>query len=618
MIHRFHESHPRRDTLAAAGLGIVVASILNASPARAHCSLTGLPACGCYVAGGAWPLPEDVGDLISTARKSLPAQTSCLQHRGLPYWQIQLQMDDPVWAHFVADLTSSPFFPPPITDSFKAQAWCTETVAFWHREAQLPRSLGYFTLWWLSTYVQNARQLRLWYETEESPGLLALFGYEGRGRWIGGSELDYDDFIPGVNGPCPGAYQAWEAYNSGTAVWEDSCFHSQVVDSMVIYRFGNAAGPVQRIDLRVVEGNASGGSFVDINGTSVARGKVRSDRWYYNVMDWTSLGDSSQSCGLTRRKIRGWGIDLDADGNPLCDAGKIHTVVIFSLISHNQPSGTDEPEYQTVNQVIQYFGASNGASKSVTTNASAIQTGGALPTPTTPWTIPQGPLNMDPSYIQVDLLAEHPLPVRGIVVDWKDGYCPLQYQVWWAGQNQQIHTATVSLPTGQVPPMGTTRIPIPTAFGPAPSYPVRYLRLVFNNAFLMRSYQITGLHYLFDFGTDDDNGGVLEEDAPVTVGVERPHPGSGALTLLGNAPNPFARSTLIEYECAGPERAELVVFDLAGRVVRRFNELPVGPGRQGVVWDGRDDSGAAVLSGTYFYRLRSGALVSAKKMLMLR
>ena len=554
-----------------------------------------------------------IGDLIATAHKSVGGINSCIAQGGLPYWQIQMQIDDPAWAHLVADLGTCFICPPP--DTLKHEAWCTETVAFWHREAQVPRPLGYFAFTWLSSYVQNAHQLRAWYQNEENPGLLTLWGYRGQGRWIGGNELDYDHFEPGVNGPCPGAYQAWEAYKTSTGTWEDSCFHSQVVDSMVIYRFGSDTGPVQRVDVRLVEGNAPWSGFTDIYGASVGRGKVRNDRWAYNIIDWTSLGDSSNACGLTRQKIRGWGIDLDADGNSLCDAGKIRTVVQLSLLGHQAPTAPEEPDSQLVTRMGQYFLASNGASKSVTTNASAIQTGGALPTPTTPWVIPQGPLNVDPSYIQVDLLAEFPLPVKGIVVDWKDGWVPSHYQVWWAGQDVQIHTATVDLGT-MTPPSGSSRIPIQTRLGPDPSYPVRYLRLVFDNAHLTHPYQISGLHYLYDFGKDDDNGGVLE-DTPPSVGIERLAPGPSG-QWLANVPNPFRHSTVIEYESAGPGAATLEVFDIAGRVVRRFQGLAAGPGRRSVVWDGRDDAGAEVLSGTYFYRLRSGGVISTRKMLMLR
>jgi hypothetical protein len=42
------------------------------------------------------------------------------------------------------------------------------------------------------------------------------------------------------------------------------------------------------------------------------------------------------------------------------------------------------------------------------------------------------------------------------------------------------------------------------------------------------------------------------------------------------------------------------------------------PGSHSVVWDGRDNAGAVVSSGAYFYQVRSGEFVQAKKMLMLK
>ena len=564
---------------------------------------------------GDWPLTAAVGDVIATAQKSVPAQASCLVHRGLPYWQIQLQIDDPDWAHLVAHFLPSIANP---GSALAPQAWCTETVAFWHREAQVPWGAGYSTVWWPSSYVQSAKELRLWYQFEEDPsGIFGFFGYEGRGRWINGSELDYANFTPGINAPCPGAYQCWEAFNSTTGAWEDSCFHSQVVDSMVVYRFGAADGPVFRVDVFVVEGNASGGNFVDINGTSVSRGKVRTDRSYPDVIDYTSLGDQGLACGLTFRRIRGWGIDLDAAGNPMCDESRITTIVQLLIAGYPAPTSSPDPDITMVNRLITYFQQSNGASKAVTTNAAAIHTGGALPSPTNHWTIPQGPLMVDPSYIQVDLLAEHPIPLRGLVVDWKDGIVPIQYQAWWAGQDGQIHTTVVNLTPGEPPPSGSQSVPIPATFGPAPSYLVRYMRLVFSNPYLTRAFEITGLHFLFDYGRDDDNGSVLEEEPPV-VGVPRLVPEAEGFRLIAVRPNPVGRAATIEFELSGPGPAQLRIFDVTGKRVRQFALAALDRGPRQLVWDGCDEAGQRVRSGSYFVELRSGGTRARGKLIVMR
>ena len=43
---------------------------------------------------------------------------------------------------------------------------------------------------------------------------------------------------------------------------------------------------------------------------------------------------------------------------------------------------------------------------------------------------------------------------------------------------------------------------------------------------------------------------------------------------------------------------------------------PAGPDR--VVWDGTDDRGEPVASGTYLYLLRAGELTQARKMTLVR
>jgi hypothetical protein len=76
------------------------------------------------------------------------------------------------------------------------------------------------------------------------------------------------------------------------------------------------------------------------------------------------------------------------------------------------------------------------------------------------------------------------------------------------------------------------------------------------------------------------------------------------LRLAANRPNPFNPSTEIRFEL--PSRAEvtLEVLDLRGRRIATLVAEPRAVGRHTVTWDGRDDRGATVASGTYLTRLR--------------
>lgn len=74
--------------------------------------------------------------------------------------------------------------------------------------------------------------------------------------------------------------------------------------------------------------------------------------------------------------------------------------------------------------------------------------------------------------------------------------------------------------------------------------------------------------------------------------------------LAQNAPNPFNPSTRIDYEVTKRGQATIRVYDVGGRLVRTLIEGTVDPGSHAVTWDGRDDGGERLPSGTYFYELR--------------
>ncbi len=91
-----------------------------------------------------------------------------------------------------------------------------------------------------------------------------------------------------------------------------------------------------------------------------------------------------------------------------------------------------------------------------------------------------------------------------------------------------------------------------------------------------------------------------------------------ALRLFQNHPNPFNPITTIRYALPADGAARLAVHDVAGRRVRTLFDGRLPAGEHRAVWDGRDDAGAMVAGGIYFYRLqavghqRSGKMVFAK------
>lgn len=90
--------------------------------------------------------------------------------------------------------------------------------------------------------------------------------------------------------------------------------------------------------------------------------------------------------------------------------------------------------------------------------------------------------------------------------------------------------------------------------------------------------------------------------------------------LSQNYPNPFNPSTNIKYSVPVGESLpiHLDIFDLRGRFVRNLVKKEENPGHYTVNWDGRDERGQEVNSGTYLYRIKVGDFSSTKKMTILR
>ncbi|MBE0566573.1 MAG: T9SS type A sorting domain-containing protein [Krumholzibacteria bacterium] len=113
---------------------------------------------------------------------------------------------------------------------------------------------------------------------------------------------------------------------------------------------------------------------------------------------------------------------------------------------------------------------------------------------------------------------------------------------------------------------------------------------------------------------DDLRVGALQ---PIPSGVSGLPRQAGAM-LAQNAPNPFNPSTTVRFELARAGRAELAVFDLAGRRVATLVDAELGAGEHAARWDGRDTRGRGVASGVYLCRLVAGEAVATRRMVLLR
>jgi hypothetical protein len=106
----------------------------------------------------------------------------------------------------------------------------------------------------------------------------------------------------------------------------------------------------------------------------------------------------------------------------------------------------------------------------------------------------------------------------------------------------------------------------------------------------------------------------------VPTGVaEGPPPAPAARpTLHAAAPNPFNPATTIRFTLPRAAHARVLVFDVAGALVRTLADgnFPAGP--HSIGWDGQDDRGRNLASGAYFCRLEADGTRAARKLILLR
>jgi len=88
--------------------------------------------------------------------------------------------------------------------------------------------------------------------------------------------------------------------------------------------------------------------------------------------------------------------------------------------------------------------------------------------------------------------------------------------------------------------------------------------------------------------------------------------------LSQNYPNPFNPTTLIEF--ALPEAADvtLEIYNLLGQKVRTLANGHMPAGYFNVVWDGLDNNGKTLSSGTYIYQFKSADRIFTKKMVFMK
>jgi hypothetical protein len=85
-----------------------------------------------------------------------------------------------------------------------------------------------------------------------------------------------------------------------------------------------------------------------------------------------------------------------------------------------------------------------------------------------------------------------------------------------------------------------------------------------------------------------------------------------------NYPNPFNPSTVISYSIPNAEFVSIRVYNMLGQEIATLLNDEVNAGVYNVTWNGMNEFGVKVATGTYIYRVVAGNNVMSKKMILLK
>lgn len=83
-------------------------------------------------------------------------------------------------------------------------------------------------------------------------------------------------------------------------------------------------------------------------------------------------------------------------------------------------------------------------------------------------------------------------------------------------------------------------------------------------------------------------------------------------------PNPFNPVAVIPFVLAKPDRVSIRIFNSRGQLVRKVIDTDLDATIHYITWDGRDDGGKPVASGTYFVRMNCKDYKSTRKLTMAK
>ncbi len=88
-------------------------------------------------------------------------------------------------------------------------------------------------------------------------------------------------------------------------------------------------------------------------------------------------------------------------------------------------------------------------------------------------------------------------------------------------------------------------------------------------------------------------------------------------SLLQNYPNPFNPSTTIQFRVPNSGFVSLKIYNLLGSEIATLINENLPAGQHKVTWDGKNQMGAQITTGVYFYQIKTPEFSQTKKMLLM-
>ncbi len=474
--------NPSRVRCLSLFISFLLGWIFVPSLATAQCSFQpDGPDCPCFDDTGAWaPTGAFIQDI---ALATVGTKVSCsVADGGKPYYQMVLGCNSELCAHFVSWVLSN--FK---NDFHQREAWCSETISYWHREAGIPYSGGYRCSWHLDWQIYSVRDLKEWYKNAEAVS---------RGRWIAYGQVDYENFELGVTVPVPGAYVAIRGFTYGTTpnrnTWSDyNNSHSLMVNEMWVHKDG--AGNVFQIEVTLVEGNSG------------ARVKDDRPKWE-DIFELTPRGSEWISGG---RKIYGFGIDLDSGGDPIYDESRLHwethpfvAQVPFGITpAEDAEWAVCEARLPKFQQYVKTMQAGGGPDVTCSSGSAKVK---GIPDRQNQWYFPKE--IQDGVRVEIDLLAIHPVPIKGVELLWKGNFLPKDWVVQYSEDNEKFLDAIVPDLSKITLPKGIPAVPVPVPLTTTgDGMDVRYLRIIFPKGAFEEDATLEELTFQYDRGPWQDS-----------------------------------------------------------------------------------------------------------------